>query len=240
MIEKTFIFLKGISYKKEKKLWSSGVLSWEQFQNSNLPLKHKQEHDALLRKAQRNLYSNNSRFFARLLRLKDNWRLYNYFKQDAVFLDIETVGCKIVLIGIYNNYDYSPFVYDYNLDLTKVLSKLIRSKLLVVFNGAAFDIPRLSKLLSYNLTQIPIFDIRFSLLSAGFSGTLKELETKFNIYRKPELKSVDVCYLWNNFVYNKNSSALRRLISYNFEDTYNLRLLADKTYSFLEQKNLTF
>ncbi|MDK2849601.1 MAG: uncharacterized protein PWP03_608 [Candidatus Woesearchaeota archaeon] len=238
MIEKTFVFLKGISYKTERKLWSKGILSWQQFINSDIKLKHKEEYDLQLRQALKNLHLENSRYFANLLRLKDNWRLYDYFKQDSIFLDIEVVGRKIVLIGIYDNFDYYPFVLGYNFDLALIRSMLSKAKLLVTFNGASFDIPRLSQVLSLNLKELPIFDIRFTLLSFGLKGTLKEIEEKLNISRNKNVKSVDVHYLWNNFIYNKDKEALKRLISYNFEDTYNLKLLAEKTYTLLEDKTL--
>ncbi len=240
MIQRTFIFLKGISYKKEKRLWSKGICSWQQFLNSNIKLKNKEQYDAMIRLAEKNLFLHNSKFFSKLLPLKDNWRLYNFFKSEAIFLDIETVGRKVVLVGIYDNFDYTPFVFGYNLNLNQLKQKILSAKLIVTFNGASFDIPRLSKMLSIDLTQIPIFDLRFSLLSFGISGSLKEIESKLGIMRDSSLKSVDVFYLWNNFIYNHQKEALERLIAYNFEDTYNLRLLAEKAYSLLEEKILKF
>jgi len=43
-------------------------------------------------KAREALYNFNSQYFLDILPQSENWRLYEFFKDEAVFLDIETTG----------------------------------------------------------------------------------------------------------------------------------------------------
>ena len=78
------------------------------------------------------------------LPLSEMWRLYDYFKNDAVYLDIETSGLgrydTITMIGLFDGISTKTMIRDINLDLKGLQNELQRYKLIVTFNGATFDI----------------------------------------------------------------------------------------------------
>ena len=93
MIRNSFIFLDKIGEKREKLIWNQGIDGWDDFLDRNIlgiSRYRKPFYDRQILKARENLYNDNSSYFTKILPLSDHWRLYNYFGEDAVFLDIET------------------------------------------------------------------------------------------------------------------------------------------------------
>jgi uncharacterized protein len=247
MIKNTFIFLKGISCKKEKHLWSQGISDWNIFidckKAKGISLRRKQIYNLSIKKAKQLLLENNSSYFCIILPKKYHWRLYNYFKDECAFLDIETScvsGGYITCITIYDGFNTMTFVKGFNLDLQHVKEILSRYRMIVTFNGNVFDIPFLKKKYRDTIPKIPCWDLRHSCQSLGLKGSLKMVEKELGIKRQnkivEKLHNGDPLKLWKTFLATGDKYYIELLVEYNQEDTINLKTIADKTYNLLCQK----
>src|SRR3989339_518612 len=144
MLKSSFIFLEKISANKEQKIWQQGIKDWNDFikaeKINGIPKEKKPYYDRKLREAQQELLNDNSEYFAKIFPKKEIWRLYDYFKEQAGFLDIEVDSYgKIILVGISDYYNSNFFVRGINLDLLSLEKELSKFKILVTFNGNSFD-----------------------------------------------------------------------------------------------------
>ena len=94
------------------------------------------------------------------------WRTYDAFKNNAVYLDIETTGYyqdidEITVIGIYDGKDVQTFVNGINLNDFEIA--IARYDLVITFNGATFDLPFIRS--SFPGISLPAahIDLRFLL-----------------------------------------------------------------------------
>ena len=113
-------------------------------------------------------------------------------------------------------------------DLTarRVREQFAEASLLATFNGARFDVPFLEA--SFGLdVDTPHLDLMYPAKRIGLSGGLKPIETELGIDRdRPDLSGRDAVRLWREHE-RGDEAALETLVSYNREDTENLRTLAD-------------
>src|SRR3989344_3153076 len=132
MLQESFIFLERIGLSKERRIWQEGITDWDTFLQTQAIRKlsplSKGFYDRQLQKAQQALREEDASFFAKHLPLGQTWRLYKEFKDDAVFLDIETSGYygDITVIGMYDGRDTKTMVRGFNFDkqlLKKTLEK---------------------------------------------------------------------------------------------------------------------
>src|SRR3989304_5161331 len=147
MLKNTFCHIPGIGHEKERKIWKSGVLTWNDYFSRagsvSVPLPHRSI-AKYLKKSEEALLSEDASFFADCLPEKDLWRIYPEFFQRALFLDIETTGLTlgadhITIIGTYDGKQMKTFVKGKNLaDFPNELSKY---SIVVTYNGKCFDIP---------------------------------------------------------------------------------------------------
>jgi len=240
--------LHGIGEKLEKRLWRNGILTWCDFIGASdvhflNPLK-KQIFDNFLSLASRELSEGNASYFAKHLKRKEHWRLFDIFKEKAACLDIETNGLMpenggyITLIGIYDGLDYKCFVRERGLTPENVRKELSRYKYLITFYGSAFDIPFMKQSLPDLTFNVPHFDICFGARKLGIRRGLKTLEEYLGIERDETVRGMngyDAVRLWE---YSKrgSSEALNLLITYNKEDTVNLFQIADTIYQRLRSR----
>lgn len=239
MIKNTFIFLPGISHKKEELLWRGGICDWSDFLNTSsingISAKRKAHYDLLLKKASKALLDEDVSFFSSNLPLSEHWRLYEYFKEDALFLDIEVthVTKEVSVLGIYDGRTTQTFVKDINFDLQKIKKLLSCAKLIVTFNGNVFDLPFLKKKLGLNTSAV-CFDARVLCSRLGLVGGLKEIEKTLGIKRENKivqgLKGGDPRVLYDMWKNSQDKHYLNLLISYNEEDLLNLEVIANHVY----------
>ncbi len=89
MIRKSFIFLEKVNKKTEENLWEQGITDWDVFLKNKkingINRARKLYYDRQILKARNALYNFDSSYFINLLPQREYWRLYDFFKDDAVF-----------------------------------------------------------------------------------------------------------------------------------------------------------
>lgn len=229
MIKKSFIFLPGVSYKLEEKIKKSAK-DWNQFlinEVDGISKKRKLFFNSLIKKAKKNLLNEEAKYFSKILPKKEHYRLYEYFKDETIFLDIEIRNRQdIIIIGIYDN-DMKTMVKGFNLDKNKFKQILNNAKLLVTYNGRSFDIPLIEKYFDMNI-NIPHIDLKSLCNKVGLKGGLKEIEKKLGIKREDKFRrGGDPIKMWRLWNASRDKDYLNMLIEYNENDVINLKKILE-------------
>lgn len=190
------------------------------------------------------LESRDCGFFKKALGIKDAWRAFEEFRNEAVYLDIETDGgqspSSVTVIGLYDGSEFRALIKDRDLD--DFVEIVARSKMLVTFYGGGFDLPVLQrryKEVAFNQIHLDLCPV---MKQAGYRGGLKQIERTLGIERAPEtqgLSGYDAIRLWNRYYHLDDERALEVLIAYNREDVVNLEKLAEVGYRKLRVQALT-
>lgn len=247
MIRHTFSLLNGIGEKLERSIWRMGIITWEDFCNckeiEGISPERKKIYDDQLTQASMELSFRNAEYFAKIMKRREHWRLFDIFRNDAVCLDIETNGFQpgyggyVTVVGLYDGYEWRYLIKDENLTTENLNKALSGYKCLITFYGAAFDIPFLLRSFPGVRFDIPHFDLCFAARRLGIEGGLKKLEVLFGINRDEAVKGMngyDAVKLWEHA--RKGSSEARELLlAYNKEDTMNLLDLAAILYTKLKK-----
>jgi len=246
MITSSFIFIPGIGEKTEERLWKSGVLTWDDFKKADVPFLNETKkriiedylelgRDALDRK--------DSSFFAENLPKEEYWRLYKDFRDETLFLDIETTGLSrhydvITLIGTSDGHNIKIFLRDNN--LSEIVDYLQNFQIVVTFNGKLFDLRFIKKAFP-GIKMPPVhIDLRYLLRSLGVNGSLKDIERMLGLKRDSDVENIrggEAAVLWTRFV-KGDDEALRKLVLYNIYDTVNLEKLMQFCYLKKREKNI--
>ena len=248
MIESTFVFLKGVGLTTERRLWSGGVQTWSHFVDRDripgLSLARKRLCDDDVRLAQERHRENDARFFSTCLKGRDHWRLYEWLRSRAVFLDIETTAnFEISVVGLYGNGRMTSLVRGEALTAKRLSDELARYDLLVTFNGTRFDLPCLRAHFPRLSFDQPHMDLCFVGRQVGLSGGLKRVEWEVGIERPAHLQGMDgwdAVRLWNRWQQSRNAEARDLLLAYNEADCKNLEPLADLLYKRLVTRHSPF
>lgn len=247
MIRQSFCFLPRTGLGKEKKVWQQDIHDWNTFLDTKnikgFSEKTKQQADEVLQTCRKKLFEEDAVWFAQTLKNSEHWRLYNIFKDEAVYLDIETDGYygSITVVGLYDGQQTKTFVRGINLDRKVLAEELAKYKMIVTFNGASFDLPVIRRY--FNLTtSVPHVDLRFVCQKVRLVGGLKSIEQELGIKRSEDvygMNGVDAVALWQLFKQTKEKEHLERLVKYNEEDIINLPLIARKVIPQLWEKTKT-
>ncbi len=249
MIKNSFVFLDKIGLSRERAIWNSNVHDWNDFLVSPkvrfIGSKSKQFYDRQLDRAKQSLSADNSSFFCNRLPSSEHWRLYDWFREQAVFLDIETSGlsCRdsITVVGLFDCYETKTMIKGISLDFRKLEQELSKYKLIITFNGSSFDLPFISRFA--RIPNIPHFDLRFGCKRIGLSGGLKSIEREVGIKRKNDVVAAmnggDAAELWRMYKGSGDRYYLDLLVEYNEEDIINLKQLADYVYPLLKQQTIS-
>ncbi|MBI2112874.1 ribonuclease H-like domain-containing protein [Candidatus Woesearchaeota archaeon] len=235
MIRHSFIFLEKISRKKEENIWKQGIYDWDHFlkKRSNeingISSEKKHYYDRKIKEAQQALLNNDSSYFIKKLPSVEMWRLYDYFREESGFLDIEVNSSgKIILVGISDYYHSNFFVQGVNLEKNLIEQELLKYKLIITFNGSSFDLPKLKKELGIEII-VPHLDLKPLCLNLGLHGGLKEVEKILNL-KRPEHLNGNPVELWKAFHASGDKEYLDLLIDYNKEDIENLKGVVEWCY----------
>ena len=247
MIRNSFIFLERIGDRLERDIWRQGIYNWDEFLKRKsirgISKLKKLYYDRKITKARKNLYYNNSYYFTDILPNTETWRLYNYFKEEAVFLDIETTGLSdysyLTLIGLFDGQYTKTMIRGINFNVKSLKEELRKYKLIITFNGASFDLPYINKRFPDLVPDIiPHWDLRFSCCKIGLSGGLKNIEKALGIRRGKIVKDMnggDAILLWRKYQATGDEYYLKLLVEYNEEDIINLKQIAEHVYEELKR-----
>ncbi len=171
----------------------------------------------------------------------DLWRVFNEFRDRAVYLDIETSGMfmgadEITVIGLYDGMNVHTFVNGQNMaEFEQVIASY---DLVITFNGSSFDLPFIRQ--SFPGISLPPghIDLRFFLKRLGYKGGLKHIEKEFGISRDLAIEGMDgydAVRLWMAYQWG-DRTALDLLIQYNTADIVNLKPLMEKGYEMMKNR----
>jgi uncharacterized protein YprB with RNaseH-like and TPR domain len=237
----SFIHLPGVGEQRESVLWRSGVKNWQDFLDQK---PHKQPRfnrlSPWVEESIQRLEKRDAQFFYSNLPTAQRWRLYDAFRENCAFLDIETTGLLnagvITVAGLFNGKELKTFIRGQN--LRQFVSEIKQYSLVVTFGGSCFDIPFIKKEFNVADPCSAHIDLRYVLHRLGHGGGLKQIERKFGLSREGPIGKVDgwlAPALWMEYKRGR-SEALEALIRYNAEDIVNLRTLMEKSFALYLKK----
>ena len=249
MIRNSFIFLERVTAARERKIWQQGILTWDDFLRADrvngIPAAAKRYYDRKIVEARKQLYLENSSYFTSLMPQTEHWRIHDLFKEDAVYLDIETDGlsdnCDVTVVGLFDGYDTKTMIRRVNLDWQLLRKELGRHKMIVTFNGSVFDLPFMKKRYGDVIPKIPHCDLRFCCSRIGLNGGLKSVEKQLKISRGEIVEKFyggDAAKLYRMWRGSGDDYYLKLLVEYNEEDCANLKRIAEHAYN--ELRSATF
>ena len=236
MITASFRHIAGIGPLRERQLWFSGIRGWAEVPAEGDVLSPRL--DGKLREgvalSLQRLAAGDLDFFARALPQTEHWRLLPQVLEDAAFLDLEAAGEKVTVAGVMDRQGLMSF----GSDLAGFRERALGWRALVTFNGTAFDLPILRRVLPGWEPPAVHVDLRHVYQRLREKGGLKELEPRAGFFRPPHLAALsgaDAVALWHAQV-RGDRGALRRLVEYNLYDVFHLRPLAELGYNRLLER----
>jgi uncharacterized protein YprB with RNaseH-like and TPR domain len=243
MIESSFCFLPGVGRTIERRLWRQGLVTWTDFlarpSVERISSARKALYNEHVAKAMAEYAEHNSRYFGVILPPSEHWRLYDWLRSRAVYLDIETDSFgHITVVGLYGQGRMTSFVRGESLSAGRLAEALRQYDLLVTFCGTTFDLPMLlSQYPDLPLDQ-PHLDVGLLGRRLGYHGGLKAIERQLGIHRGMTLKGMcgeDAVRCWNRWRHSRNEAARALLLRYNEADCVNLEPLAGAFYRLMVQ-----
>ncbi|WP_311171715.1 ribonuclease H-like domain-containing protein [Halobellus ordinarius] len=233
-IENSFVPARGIGERRERSLWESGILTWEEFDPTRAPLGEKtgERVESFVAEALERLDDGDARYFGERFPASESWRLYENFRSDALFFDIETTGldahsADVTTVSFTQNGETTTLIRGEDLTVDALREQFRGAPLVVSFNGKQFDVPFLEE--SFELSvDAPHLDLMYPCRRIDLTGGLKAIESEIGIDRdRPDLSGRDAVRLWHQYARDGDEDALGTLVSYNRDDTENLQNLAD-------------
>jgi uncharacterized protein len=193
MIESSFCFLSGAGRRTERRFWQEGIRSWADFlSTSSIPgigFRRKALYDDPVAHAKDHRDREDARYFAITLHSRDQWRVYEWLRPRAVYLDIETNSFgQITVVGLYGQGRSTALVRGESFNRRRLCEELAQYDLLVTFNGTAFDLPVLLASIEGLPLDQPHIDLCLLARQLGYRGGLKAIELQLGIERRLELQ----------------------------------------------------
>lgn len=235
MLRSTFQLVPGIGATREKRLWSSGVACWDEYDGqARLPAALDRSLRRAIAEAQQAEAAGDVARLAALVPSCEHWRLLGELGSSAGYLDIETSDDAVAFagisaIGLLDARGPRILLAERDLHLFPELS--CSWQLLVTFNGGAFDLPILRRAFPGWQPPPVHVDLRHVLPRLGQRGTLKQVERNIaalHLGRPPHLAELDGVGASGLFRLGRagDRAAWRRFAEYNLYDVIGLRTLA--------------
>jgi hypothetical protein len=238
-IENSFIPVRGVGETTERRLWAAGVTHWDDFDGSHVGATTAERIDAFIDEAQSRLRAGDAGYFGETFPSGERWRLYENFREGTCFFDIETTGLspernEVTTVSFHRSGETTTLVAGDNLTDGALREQFAAADLVATFNGKRFDVPFLEK--NFDVTvDVPHIDLMYPCRRLGLTGGLKRIEGDVGIERdRPDISGEDAVRLWREYE-RGDDAALDTLVSYNREDTVNLRTLLDEVASRLHR-----
>lgn len=230
-VENSFIPVRGVGEQTERQLWHNGVLTWDDFDGTVPGPADADDIHSFITRARGRLDDGDARFFAEEFPTGSHWRLYENFREETCFLDIETTGLSesrddVTVVSTHCDGETKSFVRGRDLHADRLRRELDDVSLLVTFNGKRFDVPFLET--SFDMAiDVPHIDLLYPCRRLDLTGGLKKIEAAVGIDRdRPDLSGRDAVRLWREYE-RGDEGALDTLVSYNRDDTANMARLLD-------------
>lgn len=241
-IENSFIPVRGVGERTERRLWEAGVTHWEAFDPSvsGIGETTTDRIERFIDEASVRLRRDDATYFDQQFPSGERWRLYENFRESTCFFDIETTGLdhhrdRVTTVSLHRNGDTTTLVRGNDLTADRLRREFERADMLATFNGARFDVPFLEASFDLEVTT-PHLDLMYPCRKVGLSGGLKPIERDLGIERElPDVDGREAVRLWHRYE-DGDENALDRLIAYNREDAVNLQRLADRVTNTLHER----
>ncbi len=230
-IENSFIPVRGVGEKTEQKLWQQGCTHWDEFDPSLVGSATGDRIESFIATASEQLDDGNSRFFASEFPSSESWRLYENFRPNTCFFDIETTGLShhssvTTTVSLHRDGDTKTFVRGDDLTADALRREFSDSDLLVSFNGKRFDQPFLEHEFDLSM-ETPHLDLMYTCKRLGLTGGLSAVESDLGISRGGmDISGQDAVRLWYQYE-SGDEDALDTLVRYNQYDTQNLETILE-------------
>jgi uncharacterized protein YprB with RNaseH-like and TPR domain len=250
VLERSFILLDRVGEVTEKRIWDQGVTEWTEFLSRERVRPFSPERKAaanrVLERAKEALSVRAAHFFAGRLRGPHMWRLYQSFRDDAIFLDIETTGLSrssaVTVVGLYKGDQFKALVRHQDLTRRSLEKAIKGAKVIITFNGSTFDLPMLRNSYPVGALSLPHIDLRYVAARTGYRGGLKRIERQLDVVRDREFAMMtgeDAVRLWRLWERKGNRKALDLLLRYNEADVVNLQTIADILCEEIERRTFS-
>jgi hypothetical protein len=235
-IENSFVPVKGVGERTEQQLWEQGITHWDEFERDALGPTTGRRVAEFIDEGRDRLADGDARFFAGAFPSKHVWRLYENFREETAFFDIETTGLskdrhQVTTVTVHRGGETRTLVAERDPFVGEPLSEAALREtvgdapLMVTFNGKRFDVPFLEANLDCTL-DAPHVDLMYPCRQLGLTGGLKTIEREVGIDRGADIDGREAVRLWHAYR-SGNDRALERLVEYNRDDTVNLRTLME-------------
>lgn len=246
MLKRSFVHIPGIGPAKEKRLWESGILTWQDLRDAAHRLYREQklaDVTHFLDQSEQAYERQDLKFFSDALPRDQQWRLIPECLDSIAYLDIETTGLGFPPLAESTTitfYHQGQVLQEHERTAKERLIRRMRdeAKLLVTFYGQVFDVPFLEREFGFQL-GLPHVDLCFWLKRLGHKGGLKSIQKRFEDI--PQRDSMDIdgydaVRLWRMHR-SGVPRALETLLTYNAEDTTVLEALLVKAFNMEVERN---
>lgn len=230
-IENSFIPVRGVGETTERRLWEAGVTHWDEFDGSVVGETTADRIQSFIDTARDRLADGDARYFGEQFPSGERWRMYENFRSEACFFDIETTGLSqhrdtVTTVSFHQDGETTTLVRGDDLTADALRAQFEDAAMLVTFNGKRFDVPFLETSFDLSLDH-PHLDLMYPCKQLGLTGGLKVIEQEIGVERdRPDISGEDAVRLWKEHQRGRDG-ALETLVSYNREDAVNLRTLSD-------------
>ena len=239
-VEHSFIGVRGVGETTERRLWEDGITHWDAFEPDAVGPTTADRIQSFIDEGRRRLDDDDVYYFDDAFPSSEQWRLYETFDERACFFDIETTGLderhnQVTTVSFHQAGETETLVAGDDLTADALRTTVGDADLLVSFNGKRFDVPFLEANFDVRLDQ-PHLDLLYTCRKLDLSGGLKQIEQDIGIERdRPDISGRDAVRLWHEHERGQDGS-LETLVSYNREDAVNLKTLADKVTTDLDER----
>ena len=239
-VEHCFLGADGVGETIERRLWRQGITRWDEFEPTceGIGDTRASRIESFIDGGTRALSREDVAFFDSRFPDGQQWRLYESFREQACFFDIETTGLDhrssvVTTVTVHQDGTTRTLVRGDDLTAENLRAAFADAGLLVTFNGARFDIPFLEACFDLELDR-PHLDLMPTCRKVGLSGGLSAVESALSIDRDlPDVDGREAVRLWHEHERGVDG-ALERLVAYNREDTENMVPVLERTVSRLD------